>query len=50
MMLLSGPQTAALMQGLAWTVGLSLISFVGGGLVGFAVDLGRIATSRTIKC
>lgn len=46
---LSAEQTAALMQGLAWTVGLSLISFVGGGLAGFAVALARIAPSRTLR-
>lgn len=49
MLPLSIAQTAALMQGLAWTVGLSLISFLGGGLVGFGVALARIAPSRTVR-
>ena len=47
--MLSSAQTVALMQGLTWTVGLSLISFVGGGLLGFVVSLARIAPSRTLR-
>ena len=38
-----------LLQGAAWTLGLTLIAFVGGGLLGFAVALGRVARSKTIK-
>ena len=38
-----------LLQGAAWTLGLTLIAFVGGGLLGFAVALGRVARSKAIK-
>ena len=46
---LSSAQFSALMLGLVWTVGLSLVSFAGGGLVGFAIALARIAPSRTVR-
>ncbi len=48
-MLLSPAHFAALMNGLAWTVGLSLLSFVGGGAVGFVVALSRISGSRVVR-
>lgn len=38
-----------LLQGAAWTLGLTLIAFVGGGLLGFVVALGRVARSKAIK-
>lgn len=38
-----------LLLGAAWTIGLSLIAFAGGGLVGFAVALGRISKNKPIK-
>ncbi|MES2533829.1 MAG: amino acid ABC transporter permease [Pseudomonadota bacterium] len=37
------------MNGLAWTVGLSLLSFVGGGAVGFVVALSRISGNRVVR-
>ncbi len=48
-MLLSPAHFAALMNGLAWTVGLSLLSFVGGGAVGFVVALSRISGNRVVR-
>ncbi|CAN5375933.1 amino acid ABC transporter permease [soil metagenome] len=47
--MLSPAHFAALMNGLAWTVGLSLLSFVGGGAVGFVVALSRISGSRVVR-
>ena len=38
-----------LAQGVGWTVVLSLMAFVGGGLVGFGVALARISRSRTLR-
>jgi polar amino acid transport system permease protein len=38
-----------LLDGVVWTVILSLMAFVGGGLVGFGVALARIARSRIIR-
>ena len=32
-----------------WTLGLSAIAFIGGGLLGFVVALARISQSRTLK-
>lgn len=32
-----------------WTVGLSVIAFVGGGLVGFGVALARISSTRWVR-
>lgn len=48
-MLLSPAHFQALMLGLLWTVGLSLLSFVGGGSVGFLVALSRISGSRLVR-
>jgi polar amino acid transport system permease protein len=36
-------------QGAMWTVGLSLIAFVGGGLLGLAVALCRVSPSRFLR-
>jgi polar amino acid transport system permease protein len=38
-----------LLQGAAWTVGLSLIAFVGGGLLGLVVALCRISPSQPVR-
>ena len=38
-----------LLQGAAWTVGLSLIAFAGGGLLGLVVALCRVSGSRTLR-
>ncbi len=38
-----------LVQGVGWTVVLSLMAFVGGGLLGFGVALARISRSRTLR-
>ena len=37
-----------LLEGLVWTVVLSLISFIGGGLLGFVVALAGISTNSTV--
>lgn len=39
---LTAPQLQFLLGGLAWTVVLSLLAFVGGGLLGFAVAIARV--------
>ena len=39
---LTAPQLHFLLNGLAWTVALSLLAFTGGGLLGFAVAIGRV--------
>jgi polar amino acid transport system permease protein len=38
-----------LLHGAAWTLGLSAIGFIGGGLLGFVVALGRIAPNRLVR-
>jgi len=38
-----------LLQGAAWTLGLSAVGFIGGSLLGFVVALGRIAPSRWLR-
>jgi polar amino acid transport system permease protein len=38
-----------LLQGAAWTVGLSLIAFVGGGLVGLLVALCRVSPLKPLR-
>ncbi|MET0311925.1 MAG: amino acid ABC transporter permease [Burkholderiaceae bacterium] len=38
-----------MLQGAAWTLGLSAFGFIGGGLIGFLVALGRTANSRTLR-
>lgn len=40
---------AFMAQGALWTVVLSLIGLLGGGLVGFGVALARISASRTVR-
>ncbi|MDY7579010.1 amino acid ABC transporter permease [Herbaspirillum sp. RTI4] len=42
MTLLTVPQLQFLLQGFCWTVGLSLIAFVGGGVLGFIVAILRV--------
>lgn len=42
MAVLSTAQLQFLLQGLGWTVVLSLLAFAGGGLLGFVVALGRV--------
>jgi polar amino acid transport system permease protein len=49
MTLLTGPQLQFLLQGLRWTVVLSLMAFVGGGLLGFAVAILRVYGSAFIR-
>ncbi|MGZ5178852.1 MAG: amino acid ABC transporter permease [Ramlibacter sp.] len=38
-----------LLQGAAWTVGLSLIAFAGGGVLGLAVALCRVSPSKAVR-
>ena len=38
-----------LLQGAGWTLVLSLMAFVGGGLVGFIVALCRVSPNRTLR-
>lgn len=38
-----------MLLGAAWTIGLSLIAFVGGGLVGFAVALARVSPLAALR-
>jgi len=38
-----------LLQGAAWTLGLSAVGFIGGSLLGFVVALGRIAPSPWLR-
>jgi len=38
-----------LLQGAAWTLGLSLIAFVGGGLLGLAVALCRVSPIKAVR-
>jgi polar amino acid transport system permease protein len=38
-----------LLQGAAWTVGLSLIAFVGGGLLGLVVALCRVSPVKAVR-
>lgn len=38
-----------LAHGAMWTIGLSLIALIGGGLVGFLVALARISPSRAVR-
>jgi polar amino acid transport system permease protein len=38
-----------LLQGAGWTLVLSLMAFVGGGLVGFLVALCRVSPNRTLR-
>ena len=38
-----------LLDGAFWTLVLSLMAFVGGGLIGFAVALARISPLKTVR-
>ncbi len=38
-----------MLAGAAWTVGLSLIAFAGGGLLGFVVALARVSRNRLVR-
>jgi polar amino acid transport system permease protein len=38
-----------LLQGAAWTVALSLIAFIGGGLLGMVIALCRVSPSTTLR-
>ena len=38
-----------LLEAAVWTLALSALGFIGGGLVGFVVALARISPSRTIR-
>ncbi len=39
-----------LMQGLKWTLALTVIGFIGGGIFGLCVALARTAWSRSRAC
>jgi polar amino acid transport system permease protein len=43
------PEFLFLMSGLAWTVLLSIIAFVGGGVVGLLVAIARTSNSRLLR-
>ena len=43
------PELQFLLRGLQWTIGLSIIAFIGGGVVGLAVALGRTAEPRWLR-
>ena len=49
MSLLTGPQLQFLLQGLLWTVVLSLMAFAGGGLLGFAVAILRVYGAASVR-
>ena len=49
MTLLSAAQLHYLLQGLLWTVVLSLVAFAGGGLLGFAVAILRVYAPASIR-
>ena len=38
-----------LLQGAAWTLGLTLIAFLGGGVLGFLVALGRVSSIAALR-
>lgn len=38
-----------LLEGTLWTINLSLMAFIGGGLMGFLIALGRIAPVRPLR-
>ena len=46
---LNANHIAFLLQGAAWTVGLSLMAFIGGGTLGFLVALSRISPVRALR-
>jgi polar amino acid transport system permease protein len=49
MTLMTAPQLQFLLQGLVWTVVLSLVAFAGGGLLGFAVAILRVYAPASIR-
>lgn len=49
MAVLTSAHLQFLLQGLLWTIGLSLVAFVGGGLLGFVVALGRCYGPRASR-
>ena len=49
MSLLTGPQLQFLLQGLLWTVVLSVMAFAGGGLLGFAVAILRVYGAASVR-
>jgi polar amino acid transport system permease protein len=46
---LNANHIAFLLLGTAWTIGLSLVAFVGGGLAGFAVALCGVSNSKLLR-
>ncbi len=36
-------------QGALWTIGLSVIALIGGGLVGFLIALARVSPSKAVR-
>jgi polar amino acid transport system permease protein len=46
---LNANHIAYLLHGAAWTVGLSLMAFIGGGSFGFLIALARIAPNRVLR-
>ena len=43
------PEFLFLLQGLKWTVLLTIISFVGGGIIGLVIALARVSPVKTIQ-
>ncbi len=43
------PEILFLLQGLKWTVLLTIISFIGGGVIGLLIALARVSTSAVIQ-
>lgn len=43
------PELFFLLQGLKWTLLLTLISFIGGGVIGLAIALARVSSARILK-
>lgn len=43
------PEFLFLLQGLKWTVLLTMISFVGGGIIGLAIALARVSSIKLIE-
>jgi polar amino acid transport system permease protein len=46
---LNGNHLEFLLHGALWTVGLSLLALVGGGLLGFVIALCRVSPSRAVR-
>lgn len=43
------PEFLFLLQGLKWTVLLTIISFIGGGIIGLAIALARVSSVKAIR-